>query len=420
MIRKPPIKTADPGIISEPDRSELDNGIPVYLINAGTEDIVRVEFSFSAGNVSEQIPLSALATNQMLTEGSRYHGAAAINRVLDFHGVYYHLYCDRDRAGLVIFCTARHLAEVIGLAAEILFEPLFPPKELKALMKKRLHSFTINRAKVSVLAADSFFESVFGTHHPYGRPTQPEDFNNITSLILKEFHSAYYKPENMAVIAAGRIPHAFAGNLNNVFGKLRFEKIYIEKPASFFEGKAVKKTQISKEGALQSAIRIGSATINKRHEDYPALKIVNVILGGYFGSRLMKNLREDKGYTYGISSSVSSLNLSGYKVISAEVSKKITQQAIDEIYREIRILQTVPVEKEELKMVKNYMLGEMVRMFDGPFARAESFRSVWEFGLDYSYYRSLAEKIKSIQPDEIMSIAKTYYNTEELYEITAG
>ena len=145
-----------------------------------------------------------------------------------------------------------------------------------------------------------------------------------------------------------------------------------------------------------------------------------MVLGGYFNSRLMKNIREDKGLTYGIHSVVSSLILSGFKVISTEVSKKSTQKAIDEIYKEIQLLQKVPVEKEELEIVRNFMLGEMVRMFDGPFAIAESFRSVWEFGLDNSYYYRLAEKIKTIKSDEITALAQTYYKIDDLYQVTAG
>ena len=134
----------------------------------------------------------------------------------------------------------------------------------------------------------------------------------------------------------------------------------------------------------------------------------------------MKNIREEKGYTYGISSYVTSFYLSGYKVISAEVGINNTQKAIDEIYKEIELLHKVPVEKEEFTVVRNFMLGEIIRMFDGPFAIADSFKSVWEFGLDNNYYHRLAEKIKSIDSDEIIALADTYYNVEDLYEITAG
>jgi predicted Zn-dependent peptidase len=145
-----------------------------------------------------------------------------------------------------------------------------------------------------------------------------------------------------------------------------------------------------------------------------------MILGGYFGSRLMKNIREEKGFTYGIHSSVSSLDLSGFKIISTEVGKKNAEQTSDEIYKEILNIQSHPVSKEELEVVRNYMSGEMVRMFDGPFALAESFKAVWEFGLDYNYFVKLMNTIATITPDEILRLARTYYRIEDLYEITAG
>ena len=174
---------------------------------------------------------------------------------------------------------------------------------------------------------------------------------------------------------------------------------------------------IKKSGAVQSAIKIGSTTINKREPDYPALKVLDTILGGYFGSRLMKNIREDKGYTYGINSVVTSLGLTGYKAITTEVGNSYREKTIAEIYKEIKILQDTYVEKNELEVVKNYMSGEMLRMFDGPFALAESFKSAWEFGLDKNYYYRLAEKIKTIESDEIRNLALKYYRPEDLFEI---
>jgi predicted Zn-dependent peptidase len=224
----------------------------------------------------------------------------------------------------------------------------------------------------------------------------------------------------MAVIISGKIHEKTNELLNVFFGNMAFNNQNINNPDKEFKSGKLKKVHINKAETVQTAIRIGSVTINKRHHDYPGLKIVDSILGGYFGSRLMKNIREEKGYTYGISSSLSSLDLSGYKVISTEVGKKNTNLAIDEIYKEIKILQNVPVTKEELSVVRNYMSGEMVRMFDGPFALADSFRSAWEFGLDNSYFHRLAEKILTIDTTEIMELTKKYYNIDDLYEITAG
>jgi predicted Zn-dependent peptidase len=278
----------------------------------------------------------------------------------------------------------------------------------------------VNREKVQNLAIDNFFESLFGKSHPYGYQILEQNFENITPKVLSDFHHSYYTPGNMAIIISGKIHERTEELLNLHYGNTILKDFPEEITANQFKSENPKKVHLNKAGTVQTAIRIGSTTINKRHPDYPGLKVLDSILGGYFGSRLMKNIREEKGYTYGISSSLSSLDLSGYKVISTEVGQKYCQRTIDEIYKEIGILQKVHVSKKEMDVVRNYMSGEMLRMFDGPFALAESFKSAWEFGLDNRYYYSLYEKIRTITPDEITQLAKTYYNLDELYQITVG
>jgi predicted Zn-dependent peptidase len=287
-------------------------------------------------------------------------------------------------------------------------------------MKKRYNKFLVEKDKVNRIASDQFFESIFGKQHPYGRQTIPDDFGRLDSVLLRNFHSSFYRPDNMAVFVSGKIHKDISLLLNAYFGDIAIPEEIKNKNTSPPAAQKEKVIHIEKKGALQSAIKIGTPSINKRHEDYHGLKVLNLILGGYFGSRLMKNIREDKGYTYGISSSVISLNLTGFISISTEVSNKFTQNAIDEIYKEIRRLQIEPVNREELSVIRNFMLGELVRMFDGPFESAESFRSVWEFGFDNSYYLRFAERIKKIKPDELMALAQKYYNIDELFEVTAG
>jgi zinc protease len=407
-------------VIPESKSFRLNNGIPVYMIEAGTEDIMRLEFIFRAGQVKEDLPLVASTCNMMLSEGSQNYSSEELNRLLDYYGVFFNPSAEKDCAGVVLFFLSKHIEKVLELSREILFRPVFPDPELSALMKKRLRWYLVNREKVQNLAIDQFFELLFGKNHPYGRQLSEQDFENIVPSLLSDFHSKYYTPGNMTVLISGKIHSKTEELLNAYFGDLGSKEIINEKPVNLLTTNAGKKVHINKSGTVQTAIRIGSATINKRHPDYPGLKIVDSVLGGYFGSRLMKNLREEKGYTYGINSSLSSLDLAGYKVISSEVSQKNCQKTIDEIYSEIKILQNVLVNKDEMAIVRNYMSGEMVRMFDGPFALAESFRSVWEFGLDNSYYYRLAEKIITIDPDEIKELARTYYNIDELYEITVG
>lgn len=417
---QPPVFPVEKVIIPEAKSYRLNNGIPLFLIEAGTEDIMRLEFTFRAGQIKENMPLLSSTCNMMLSEGSQNYSSEELNRSLDFYGVFLNQSAEKDTAGIVLYFLSKHIEKVLEFSHEILFLPAFPEAELNALMRKRLRWFMVNREKVQNLAIDKFFESVFGKLHPYGYQILEQDFEKITPSVLSDFHRKFYTPENMAIIISGKIHSQTAELLNSHYGNKVLKPLNNEDSDLLPVSEKLKKIHLEKSGTVQTAIRIGSMTINKRHPDYPGLKVLDSILGGYFGSRLMKNIREEKGYTYGISSSLSSLDLSGYKMISTEVGQKNCQETIDEIYREIRILQSVPVKKEEMDVVRNYMSGEMVRMFDGPFALAESFKSAWEFGLGNSYYYSLAEKIKTITPDEIIELARTYYNIDDLFEITVG
>jgi predicted Zn-dependent peptidase len=309
--------------ISVPAESvSLKNGIPLFLINAGTEDVMRMEFIFRAGMVKEYLPLLATSTNMMLTEGSEKYSSEELNSILDFYGIFLSLSVEKDTAGLTVYFLNKHIDKVLELIREVLFRPVFPEKELNLLMKKRLARFKVARERVQHLAMDQFFESVFGPHHPYGRQVCENDFNGMCPSLLADFHTKFYTPEKMTVIISGRIHEQTVAYSEKYFGNMQSKEIYIEDPENVIKGADQRKKHIEKVSAVQTAFRIGSATINKRHSDYPGLKFLNVLLGGYFGSRLMKNIREEKGFTYGIHSFVSSMDLAGYKVISTEAGKK--------------------------------------------------------------------------------------------------
>lgn len=417
---QPPVYPVGEMIIPEVSSYKLDNEVPVYLIESGTEEVVRIEFTFHAGQIKDQIPLLSTTCNAMLSEGSKNYTSEELHKQLDYYGAFLHMSVEKDRAGIVMFSLNKHIDKIIELSHEILIRPVFPEPELNALLKKRLQWFRINKEKVQNLANDQFFESIFGKLHPYGRQVVENDFSAITVASLADFHSKYYTPDKMAIIMSGKIPEQSIALLNKHFGNLSIGEIFNDIKPGKPMGLETKKNLVKKPGSVQSAVRIGSATINKRHPDYLSLKVLDSVLGGYFGSRLMRNIREEKGYTYGIRSSVTSLELSGYKVISTEVGSKNCRNAINEIYKEIQLLQKEFVEEEELKVVRNYMAGELLRMFDGPFSTAETFKSAWEFGLDNNYFIRFAEKIKTITPDEIKSMALTYYSVDELYEVIAG
>jgi predicted Zn-dependent peptidase len=177
---------------------------------------------------------------------------------------------------------------------------------------------------------------------------------------------------------------------------------------------------IEKQDALQSAIRIGKMLFNKSHSDYIGMLVLNTVFGGYFGSRLMSNIREDKGYTYGIGSAVVSFLHAGYFTISSEVGTEVTQSAIKEIYYELERIQSELISNSELTRVRNYMLGAFLRSIDGPFALADRFKAIYFYGLDYEYYDRYIETIKTITPAELRNLANKYLRKDEMIELVVG
>ena len=177
---------------------------------------------------------------------------------------------------------------------------------------------------------------------------------------------------------------------------------------------------IEKQDAMQSAIRIGRRLFNKTHSDYFGMQILNTVLGGYFGSRLMSNIREDKGYTYGIGSGMASLLHDGFFYISTEVGVDVTKATLIEIYKEIEKLQNELISESELDLVKNYMLGTFLRSVDGPFAMSEKFTAIKDYGLTNEFYHTYVNHIKQVKAEELLILAQKYLNKNDLSELVVG
>lgn len=403
------------------EKHHLSNNVPLYTINAGNLDIIKIEFIFKAGSWFEPMPLVSSATNAMLNEGTANRTSKQIAETFDYYGTFFQLNVDRDTASIVLFTLKKYLNETLAVVEDIIKNSTFPEKELEIYINKRKQHFIIEKNKVKTLARDKFLEAVFGKDHPYGYENSLEDFDRVTTTPLVDFYKKFYHVKNCQIIAAGKIDSDLINTLEKFLGENdwngdsrcvdRTIPVTSPKQGEYY----IKKTK-----SVQSAIRIGKAIINKTHTDYHGIQVLNTILGGYFGSRLMKNIREEKGYTYGISSLIISLHHSGYLTIVSEVGTDVYKKAIREIYKEIKILREEPVPYDELTLVKNYLLGELLRMFDGPFALADSFRSILEYGLNYDFFNKGIDTVKNITAEEILSLAQKYLNEGSFTQVVAG
>lgn len=407
--------------IPVPEVISLENGIKTFLFNTGTQDVLKIDVVFEAGSWFQEKPLIASVVNEMLTEGSSKYSSQEIAEKLDFYGAFIHPAPSKDFASITLYTLKKHLTETIKVFEDVIKNPTFPEKDLKIFLNKRKQQFLIELEKVTNIARREFNEQLFGPEHPYGRKVELSDHHQIERSDLVSFHDTFYHPANCKIIVSGKIDTKVTEIINQHLGTKSWKSKEIQDHIEYSIPNITKQISvIEKDHVTQSAIRLGQVTINKDYPDFHKLKIVNTLLGGFFGSRLMKKIREEKGYTYGIGSALITMKHAAYLVILSEVGKDVTKHAIEDILNEIKILKTSLVNDQELQLVKNYMLGDLLRSFDGAFQISSSYRSLIDFGLDHTYLQQAIETIQTITAEEIKLIANRYIKEENIIKTVAG
>ncbi len=401
--------------------SSLKNGIPLYTLKARSEEVIKLDLLFEAGTWYQKSSLIASFTNSLLGEGTTEMSSAEISEKLDFYGAYLYANTEKDLASVSLFCQSKHFAEVIKILADIVKNPIFSDEEFSTLLNKRKEQFLVESGKVKTIAHKEFQKVIFGNNYPYGNYAELNDFVLLQRTDLLEFYNSYYHSNNCRIIISGYVEDKTIELLDKHLGQNDWQREKIIGKNDFTLTSSENKMYvIEKKDSVQSAIRVGKLLFNKTHPDYMRTQVLNTVLGGYFGSRLMTNIREDKGYTYGIGSMLGSLLHAGFFTIITETGSEYAAKTIDEIKYEMQKLQTKKISSSELDRVKNYMLGELVRSFDGPFEMSDSFKSLLEYDLSYDYIDKFIETIQVTSPDELIDLANKYLDFDTMKVVVVG
>jgi len=414
----PEFKQVDNIHFIEPNNYQLDNGIKIHTLSGGSQEILKIDFIFKAGQSQQEKPLIATATNFLMKEGSEKYTAKEIADGVDQYGAFLQSDVSFDNAAITLYTLTKHLDKVMPFAKDVICNPIFSEKEFENYQRNAIERFKINLEKGSFIARKEFMHALFG-NNPLGKNTTLADYQNLTLSEIKQFYTDFYSLNNCEIIVSGNVNQKVIDTLNLFFGKENLGKSKLNEKVDFTSLKP-QQLHIKKEKALQSAIRIGRKLPNKLHQDYYGLQILNTVFGGYFGSRLMKNIREDKGYTYGIGSGVASFLDGGYFYISTEVGSDVTKDALKEVYKELDIIRTEEIGSEELELVKNYLLGKLLKSCDGPFNMAALYENVYSYGLDYDFYNNYIKTIKEITPKTLLALGVKYLNPTDLTEVVVG
>ena len=400
---------------------DCPNGIPLYWLKAGAQEVVEITLAFKAGIWQESQPGVAQAVAALLKNGTSTRSSLEINEAIEFYGATLKVSANNDWAFVSLYCLSKHVSQLLPTVKEVIADAAFQVEELEIYQQNSAQRLELNLLQCDFVANRNIDALLFGKEHPYGRYTELKDIQALNSSLLRKFHQQYYIPKNCKLFVSGNFEDKALEAIVSAFGSdnwtqevqiLPAKLEYLIKPSG---DRTINILNDPK--GVQAAIRMARAAPTRHDPAFPELFVMNTIFGGYFGSRLMANIREDKGYTYGIHSSLMSFQHAGVLMIGTEAGKDVSEQTVLEVKKEMKIMREELVDDEELLLVKNYLLGSILGDLDGPFSIMQRWKnlilnkqSVTVFDRNISVY-------KNIKPETIRTLAQQYLNEDSFYEL---
>ena len=418
----PAIRPMEGFAIARPERRQMKNGIPLNVIRAGSQEVVRFDVLIGAGQWHQTQSLQAMFTNRMLREGTTSLTSAQIAEKLDYYGAWLELSSSPNCGFITLYSLNKYFPKTLAIIADMLMNPLYPEKELEVVLETNRQQFLVNSQRVEVISRKQFNRSLFGEEHPFGRFAVEEDYRRITPEVLREFYRKYYHSGNCSVYVSGKVTPEIVRCIESNLGEAPWGEIRTMPSLELIEPQQTteKHVFVEKADALQSSLKMGGFMMDRVHPDFLKARVMVTLFGGYFGSRLMSNIREDKGYTYGIGAGIVNCPGSGVLVITTEADNQYIDAIISEVYQEMDRMCNDLAPQEELEMVRSYMLGDFCRSYEGPFSLSEAWIYCETADLDEDFFVRSLDAIRSVTAEEIRTLAQRYLCKEKLIEVVAG
>ena len=406
-------------VFRKPSKRVLSNGIPVNVItSSGQEEVVRIDFVFSAGQWHQHQKLQALFTCRMLREGCRGYSAAAFAERLDYYGAWLELSVGMNRTFVTLYTLKKFFTQTVELVQRMLFEPAYDEEQFLTIRANNKAQLQVNMQKGDVCALRALRRSVYGAEHPCGMAANPEDYDALQTEYLRAFFARNYGSCNCSIYLSGNVDDGVLQQVEALFGQEEWgSTALVENVAHRLIPDTDKNIEIHRPDAVQSSIRMGTLLMDVKDEDYFTMRVLTTVLGGYFGSRLMKNVREEKGYTYHISSDLVTNTSKVLFMVSCEALADKADEVITEVRGEMLRLQSERISESELRMVRNYMTGEICRNYEGAFSLTDAYIFMEHLGLPQTHLEQTVEAIRTVDAGHLQLLAQRYLHPEELYTV---
>lgn len=395
--------------------------LPVYAVGGGLQEITKLELVYVAGKWNEPQKGAAYYAARLLKEGTAHRDAENIAHQLDYWGASIAVESSADYWTVTAYALTKHLPDMVALLRELLTTATFPEEELALQQHLQLQKLKVDQQKVAYRATKQLMGLLFGPDHFYGYRLSPDMIEQVSRDSIAQFYNSHIVNQAPLVFVSGFIPADFTAIWEKAWPESLALPPGTTRDFSRLPAMATQGThRIHMPGTQQSALRIGRLMPHHTHADYLPLKVLNTVLGGYFGSRLMGNIREDKGYTYGIYAVLHAYAQQGVFYISTEVGAAVEKAALQEIYHELDRLQNEPIPAEELTLVRNYLLGNILGGIDGPMKAANTIKGLILQGQDEQVFMRFIDTIRTVTPAQLQALAQQYWQPDDLTVVIAG
>ena len=397
---------------------DVGDNLKLYSVNTGTQDVISLQIYIPKDISGDADVAIAKSSTALFKSGTTSKTALQINEEIEQLGA--NLSCTQNNDYIIIKlqCLTKHFTKLLPLLFEIIDDAQYPEEELEIYRQQAIQHLTINLKKSDFVANRTIDELIYGFEHPYGAYSVIADYEKLQRSDLLNYHKKNIHLANASFFLAGKYESSALENLKKELTSLEAKKSVITTPSLIEQPHTEPRHRLTNdEAALQGAIRIAKKFINNDHADYIPMQFVNTLFGGYFGSRLMSNIREDKGYTYGIYSFIQQNKHCNSYIIATDVGKDVAEQAVNEVWNEMTRLKNEIVTEEELQLVKNYILGSLLGGIDGPFKIMSRWRSLILNSKGKKDFDNNIQTFKSITAKDVQELANRYYNQESFYDL---
>ena len=404
-----------------PQEHPLATGGTIYAFPSASTDLVKIDLIHEAGSAYQPQPLCAAAANRLFAVASDDMDARQVAEFMDYRGIVVDHNPDILTASTSVYFLRRYLDELLPVLQQLLQHPAFPQDDFEVFLSKRRQELQAMQRKTREVARRLFYQTLFGTDHPLGRYAEPDDADRLDrETVVRFFHRRY---RSRQLIVSGNIDAELIEKVTESLVPLQVEESKnqkVEELISTFHYQ-LSTFKVAVPGAVQTTLRVGRILpLRWDSVDYARFMLLTTLLGGFFGSRLMSNLREDKGYTYGIQAHTQIYRGVIVLYITTDVAASAADAAEEEIRRELQRLCDEPVGDDELAMVKTVLIGDFIRSVDGVFERSERLRSMLATDVDETFTDNLREALQTTTADHLLQLSRRFLQPADMLYCRAG